>query len=59
VSVAVEVSAGESVSAVVGDVEAVKIADPESVADSLPDDNPEPPAGDVPSGQILVELFGS
>jgi hypothetical protein len=59
VPVAAEISVGKSVLAVAGGVEAVYVADPESVAESLSDDEPELPDGDVPSGQMLVELLGS
>lgn len=48
VPVAAELSVGESV-----------VDDPESAAEPLPDDESALPPGDVPSGQILVELFGS
>jgi hypothetical protein len=48
VPVAAELSVGESV-----------VDDPESAAEPLPDDESTLPPGDVPSGQILVELFGS
>lgn len=55
VPVAAEFCVGEPAPA----VEAVSVDDPEPAIESLPDDVSELPPGEVPSGQMLVELFGS